>query len=447
MVGKIGIGVISSLFAATLLTAQPPTASREVLLRETPRAGQQFRVRTRGDLVGELNLPPQSDPKRPAGPKTLKLKGSSVTEYDETWLEVADGEVAKCLRAYRTHTFERLLGEQRQEHALRPEARRVVLIPGPRGKLIFSPDGPLTLGEIETTRLDVFSRGLLGLLPAQPVVVGKTWIAGRAALAELLDLEIEGGEVSGRLLAVETRGNEEVAVFSFSGTVQGKSPDGPARQKVQGTGGFNLSQGILCELSLSAHHVMLDAEGKEAGRIEGRFVLTRRPTQEPSLLPDALAKVPLEPTAGTTAILFDEPAMGVRLVHPRHWIVKQADARQILLDEDGGAGLLFTLESLRNLPTAASFEKEARAALAKQKVTLTHATPIRRLAGEPHSIEHFQFDATTPEMKRLRLDYFVLKQAAGGATVAANCQATRAEEVGPEVEQIVRSLRLIPPKK
>jgi hypothetical protein len=41
---------------------------------------------------------------------------------------------------------------------------------------------------------------------------------------------------------------------------------------------------------------------------------------------------------------------------------------------------------------------------------------------------------------RVRLEYAVLKQADGGATVAANIPAPDAEALKPEVERVIRSI-------
>ena len=65
----------------------------------------------------------------------------------------------------------------------------------------FSPDGPLTWGEIDVVRTDVFNPARIpGLLPAGPVKKGQTWKASAAAVAELTDMEkVEDGALDGRV--------------------------------------------------------------------------------------------------------------------------------------------------------------------------------------------------------------------------------------------------------
>ena len=62
----------------------------------------------------------------------------------------------------------------------------------------FSPDGPLTWGEIDVVRTDVFNPALIpGLLPPNAVKPGATWKAAAATVAELTDMEkVEEGAIT-----------------------------------------------------------------------------------------------------------------------------------------------------------------------------------------------------------------------------------------------------------
>ena len=66
------------------------------------------------------------------------------------------------------------------------------------------------------------------------------------------------------------------AYVSLAGTVKGASEDGPAEQKLDGSFYFDLESNQLSYLSCNGIHRLLDRDGKEVGRIEGQFVLTRR---------------------------------------------------------------------------------------------------------------------------------------------------------------------------
>lgn len=446
-----------------LLAAPAARADEPALLQETPTAGQQFRVKCRGDLQGALALPAavakpdpsRGDPAKPegkkdpkaAGPAALTLSGSSLTEYDEAWLPADGAAQVRACRVYRTQDYRRTIGQQKQESALRPEVRRLVLIPQRQKELVFSPDGPLTFNEIEQAQLDAYTPRLAGLLPGKAVRIGERWNADQAAIAELADMEVTGGDVACKLLAIEPREGRRHAICSFSGLVTGTTQDGPCRQRIDGTFAFDLELKHLADVSLLGASVMLDAQGKEVGKIEGRFVLTRRRIDLPELRPDALAKLGLEPNDQNTALLCDEPGLGLRFIYPRRWTLKQADGRQIILDDGQGAGLLITLEPLAQLPTAAQFEQEAREALRKQGVTPLRADPPRRLVAGAEPLDQFRFEVENAKKERLVLDYYVLRLAAAGATAAFNCPAARAAETAPEAERLLRSLRLNPPRK
>src|SRR5438105_3477905 len=101
-------------------------AEDPVRLREEFPASYQYHVSTRSDLSGSITLPAEKD--KPA-PKPLTISGESVIEYGERVLTVdKDGQVQKTARVYRKMEFQRKVGEQPQQSALRPEVRRLVLL-------------------------------------------------------------------------------------------------------------------------------------------------------------------------------------------------------------------------------------------------------------------------------------------------------------------------------
>src|SRR5262249_1836770 len=135
----------------------------------------------------------------------------------------------------------------------------------------------LTWGEIDLVRTDVFTPALTGLLPDSAVSPGARWTAANAAIEELTDLErVEEGRVECRFEEITTLSGRRHARGSFAGTVRGVNEDGPNQQQLDGYIYFDLESNHLSYLSLKGIHSLLDKDGKEAGRIEGRFVLTRQ---------------------------------------------------------------------------------------------------------------------------------------------------------------------------
>jgi hypothetical protein len=115
----------------------------------------------------------------------------------------------------------------------------------------------------------------------------------------------------------------------------------------------------------------------------------------------------------------------------------------LFFDEPSGNGLMLTVEALSTLPTAAAYLAETQAFITKEKGRVLRADAPRRLAGPPEEIDQFGLDV---EMKgrRERLEYFVVRQPAGGATVAARLlPGNDLAAVERDVERMVRSVRLL----
>src|SRR5262245_14477848 len=165
------VAVAPSSLALLAVLCSTGHAQDPVRLREEYPAGAQYHVSCRVELTGSLSLPPA---KNDTAPKTLPVTGTSVIEYDERVLtRAADNQVTKTFRIYRQVDFQRQAGGQRQQSTLRPGVRRLVLLRLQNTEIPFSPDGPLTWGEIDLIRTDVFTPALAGLLPGQPVRPGE----------------------------------------------------------------------------------------------------------------------------------------------------------------------------------------------------------------------------------------------------------------------------------
>ncbi len=318
---------LSCLVCVSSLSAEEP-----ISLRERFPAGYEYHVSTRVDLAGTLSVPPEKDK---AAPKPLSVRGSSAIEYDERILDVAaDNQVRKTVRLCRRTDFRRTVGDRPQETSLRPRVCRLVLLRQQNKEVPFSPDGPLTWGEIDLIRTDVFTPALAGLLPGHAVRLGDRWSATQSAIQELTDLErIDEGSLECRLeqfTSVEKRRHARIA---FRGTIRGANEDGPNRQELDGYFFFDLESNHLSYLYLRGKHFMLDKDGKEVGRIEGRFVLTRQAnTRAADLSETALRGVALEPNADNTLLLYDNADLGSAL------FVSPSLARRRRARQSGDAG-------------------------------------------------------------------------------------------------------------
>jgi len=409
-------------------------------LQERFPVGYEYHVNTRVDLSGTLSLPAEKD--KPA-PKPLSVRGTSAIEYDERVLDVAqDGQVRKTARLCRRTDFRRTVGDRPQEHSLRPQVRRLILLRHQNKEVPFSPDGPLTWGEIDLVRTDVFTPALTGLLADHPIRVGDRWSATQAAIQELTDLErIEEGSLECRLDQFITLEKRRHARVSFRGTVRGANEDGPNRQELEGYFYFDLESNHLSYLFLRGKHSMLDKDGKEVGRIEGRFVLTRQAhTRSTELSESTLKSVAMEPNADNTLLLYDNPDLGVRFLYARRWHVAGVRGTQVALDSADGSGILLTLDPLTRAATGERFLAESRDWLSKQQARLLRVDAPRTVRSSP-ILEHFALEAEMGKQKFV-MDYYVTRQSKGGATIAARLLPRDLAALQKEVERLAVSVAI-----
>jgi hypothetical protein len=430
-----------------LIAVLPATAQEPVRLRENFAPGYQVHVSTRVELAGSLSLPAEKG--KPA-PRSLSVSGDSAIDYDERVLTATDGQVQKTVRIYRRYEMHRKVGNDPQQGGIRPAVRRLVLLRRDNVEVPFSPDGPLLWGEIDLVRTDVFTPALAGLLPDRPVRPGDHWTAQAGAIQELTDLErIDEGSVECRFDQLTVLDARRLARVAFAGTVRGTNEDGPNRQQLDGYLFFDLESQHLSYLSLKGINFLLDKDGKESGRIEGQFVLTRQAnTNARDLTPEALRGVVLEPNPDNTRLLYDNPDVGVRFLYPRRWRVAGVHGRQVGLDSADGSGVLVTLEPPARVPTGTAFLTESRNYLQEQKAKVLRVEPPRRLQSAPQDLERFGLEAEVMG-QRVQMDYYVARQARGGATLAARLLPNDLEALRQEVEGIARSLtitRAIPEK-
>ena len=408
-------------------------------LKERFPVGYRYQVKMRVELSGTL-IPPAVKGK-PAKP--VKVQGESANDYDERILTVnASGEVMKTVRICQRLDFRRTLAGKPQQMSLRPAVRRLVVLRRGPTEVPFSPDGPLTWGEIDAVRTDVFAPALAGLLPEKAVSVGARWQAAVVAARELTDLEkIEEGKIDCRLEKIVTLGKRKLARVTFSGTIRGVGEDGAVKHILQGVYQFDLAGGYVAEVSLSGTAILLNADGKEAGRIEGRFAMMRAPGNRSSDLTDsALKGVKVEPDSENTLLLYDNPALGLRFQYPRRWRVAQEMGPQVALDAGDGSGLLITVDPLERVPSSSAFMTESRGWLEKQKAKLLKVYTARRLREKP-SLEAFALEA---EMngQRFWMDYYVTRQEGGGATLAGRMMPGDLTNLRKEVDRIARSVTI-----
>lgn len=398
------------VFCLSYLVSGLQPAPETVRLLETPGTAGAWKVDTRSEITGSLKLP-GSDGQR----KVLAVRGTSAIGYEERILALdAKGGVERAIRAYRKAEIKRTLGDQAQESGFRPEARRVVLLRRDTQEVPFSPDNPLTRGEIELVRTDVFAPALSGLLPGREVGVGVSWAAETPAVRELTDMvAIRDGGLACKLAEVQSIDGRKVARVTFQGVVNGSNEDGPCKQELEGFLYFDIERAAIAYLSLRGKHVLSGPNGQEGGTLDGRFVLTRAPIDAPENLADAaLSSLRLLPDDDNTLML--EELGPLRLEYPRRWRIGQARQEQVVLDGADGSGVLVTLTPPGKGPTAAAYLEETRGWLAKSAATTGRVEGPREI--EP-GLSTFWLEANL-KGKPVRMEYFVRSSAEGAILIA-----------------------------
>ncbi|HEX3150920.1 MAG TPA: hypothetical protein VHR66_22770 [Gemmataceae bacterium] len=419
----------------TLAVVAPFALSDEpVRLTENAASGNAYRVVSASNISGELLTPVAKD--KP--PERIKIAGKSSIDYIERILPVDAKEADfKSLRIYEKIEFRKTAGDRTDDMTLRPAVRRLVMMKRGPSKAPFSPDGPLMWGEIDLLRTDVIVPGLAGLLPTKEVRPGDTWKASAAAVAELTDLEkIDKGDLDCTLDRIITSGPRKIASVTFFGTLSGVNEDGPTRQKLAGRLLVDLTAQCITFLKVDGEHYLLDADGKDAGKITGTFELTRSPIADHPALADAAIKgLTLSPNAENSRLLYDTAETGVRFIHDRNWRLVRSTGRQITLDESDGAGLLITLDTADAVPTAARYQHEALKELQERGGKVIDRKPPERVA---QGIDRFMIDAQVGTEK-VAMVYFVIRQEKGGATLAARIPDAHREARLKELDRLARS--------
>jgi hypothetical protein len=417
-----------------LATVTGVRAQDSVLLADKPAVGDEYHVSVRVELAGKLTLQ-GSNVAEP-----LRVSGQSRIDYDERVLELTStGAPARMSRIYQDVHFERAVGARPQQQTLRPAVRRMVLVRNALGRYTFSPDGPLTAGELDLLRTDVLVPALAHLCPGRAVRPGDGWRSDDDAVRELTDLrQLDENLVTCQFDQVAMLQGKAQARITLKGWARGVNEDGPNRQELDGYFYFDLQARHLSYLYLNGVSILLDKDGKATGRVEGRFVLTRRSAAVPELSEPLLANA--IPGPSNTLVLYEDTA--VRFTYPRNWRVAGVRAGQIALEEASGNGVLLTLEPLSRTPTAVQFQAEVQKWLADQKSPVSRTRPPSPFSVAGGNAETFDIE-TALGRQPVFLLYHVLRQAPGGVTVAARSRPESALALTDDVNRIVRSLTLL----
>ncbi|MGH7169899.1 MAG: hypothetical protein ACRELF_13675 [Gemmataceae bacterium] len=295
-------------------------------LRETPRAGECFKIQLNLKLSGEMRIR-KNDKTVP-----LKLEAVAVHEYPERILVVGqDGLVQKSARIYDTAKATIAVGDDRIERVLRPERRLFVAQHHKEQALVYSPSGPLTNEELQLTAEQFDSAVVTGILPGKEVSVGDTWKVPASIVQALCNFEgLTEHNLTGKLESVAG----DTATFRLTGTAAGIEVGAIAKLKIEAIGRFDLKAKRLVALEWKLKDERDQGPVSPITVVELTTTLKREAIEQPAALSDvALVPVPQDwdPPAPMTQLDYRHPQGSYSLLYPRCWHITAQVKDQLVL--------------------------------------------------------------------------------------------------------------------
>lgn len=309
-----------------LLAATPSSWAQKCTLRETPQAGECFKIQLDMKLSGEMRI--RKDDKI----IPLKLEAVAAHHYPERILIVGqDGSVQKTARIYETAKASITVGDERGERTLRPERRLFVSQHHKDQALAYSPSGPLTREELDLTAGQFDSGAVAGILPGKEVSVGDTWKVPANVVQALCNFEgLTEHDLTGKLESV----NGDTATFRLTGTATGIDIGAIAKLKIEATGRFDLKAKRLTALEWKQKDDRDQGPVSPVTIVESTTTLKREAIEQPASLSDvALVSVPQDwdPPAPMTQLDYRDPQGGYSLLYPRCWHITAQVKEQLVM--------------------------------------------------------------------------------------------------------------------
>lgn len=252
-------------------------------------------------------------------------------EYDERTLRVAinDTSRTRTIRSYDKAGATISFDDMEVTPILR-EDRRIIVSDWNKGKLtLFSPNGPLTTGELDLINVHGNSMLLDQLLPTETLAEGDKFTPSRLAWGSALRLDLVAEfDCEAEIVSVD----ENTAMIETKGKIEG-AVDGAETQ---------IDLHARMQYSRKAKRVtwfaMVIEEERSVGQIgPGLDVAARVQVKlTPTTLPDSLSDAVIDPLqtspeSEVTSLAYTSPIQAWNLAHDRQWIVTQEDEQFTVL--------------------------------------------------------------------------------------------------------------------
>ncbi|MBY0460967.1 MAG: hypothetical protein K2V38_26910, partial [Gemmataceae bacterium] len=219
------------LVLAVFAHATPP-AHAQVVLAETPAAGECLKYAIEFDLSGKLVVTQEG------AREAIALRAKAKHAFVERTLSVADGLPTRSARHYAGAGASAVVGAEKADRTLPADRALVVAVRSSEGTACFSPAGPLTRDELDLVSEHFNPQCVPGLLPGKAVNVGDTWTVSPAAVQAACQFD---GLIKNALTGKLTASANGVATFTVEGTAEGIEHGAKVSLAVTATGAFDLA--------------------------------------------------------------------------------------------------------------------------------------------------------------------------------------------------------------
>lgn len=320
--------------------------------------------------------------------RSLKLDVDGELQYLERKLPGTgrDAKALRSLRYYELATAKIDVQGQKTFARGRDKHRLIVAECTTEGLSLHSPTDPLMPSELELLNSPGDCLPVNALLPNSEVEVGETWTPDRWVLQSLTGLEaVLKSELTCKLESVEN----ELAVISFKGKIDGATVGAQTEISVTGKFRFRLDENFM------SHLEMEQTEKRSVGSVSPGMKVTanvswdRKLEETPGPLTDeVVASIPLE-TKPESKFLSFEPPWDVRLLLPRDWYVfHQTNQVAVLRLLDKGS--LIAQANISKIPSAKpgshtpeeQFQQDIRTSLGDKLVKILKAENLSPADGK-----------------------------------------------------------------
>jgi hypothetical protein len=403
-----------------------------------------YRVTIENSMTGRLDPSPgpggaANGKEKPAEELGVSAKGA--ISFREVPLALPDQKgIAGCFRIYDQMDYERKIGTRTESLSLRPQARRV-LLDQTKGELIYSPDAPLRLQELDLYATHTSVEALKGLLPAGN---SSRWQASAAAAAELAGLAaIESGTLDCSDQGTVLREGAPHRKVLVEGTVVGPSPDGRSRNLVSAEAEID-SQGHIVSINATGGREILGAANEILGRFDVDYRLTVEPLTDDAELTEAtIAALPTIPEERQTDLEWEDMRLGINFRYPRLWELRVSPEGELLLSQ-GKNSLVVHVEQPQRVPVTNEYLEETKRFLASSKIPFQPLGPPREVVSTAGRLGNFQLQALIENQATI-LDYWVVERGGHGVTLAGRLVPLDASRMSEDLQRMARWVRFLPP--